>query len=96
MSLLLRTWLVPLFLLAASVALAGCDEAESMTLGSGVVWPPEVGEPFPDVELTNYDGRKFKISFSGCARTFVTFILAKPTTLVSSLGFSQSSTLFSS
>ncbi len=62
MSLLLRTWLVPLFLLAASVALAGCDEAESMTLGSGVVWPPEVGEPFPDVELTNYDGRKFKIS----------------------------------
>ncbi|MDJ0946833.1 MAG: redoxin domain-containing protein [Kiloniellales bacterium] len=51
---------VPLLLLLP--ALGGCDDLAAGSAGPGVDWPPRLGEAYPDLELTNYDGRKIRLS----------------------------------
>ena len=46
-------------LLLASLLLSGCDDLfAALTLP----WPPKLGEAYPDIAFTNYDGREIRLS----------------------------------
>lgn len=56
----LRRGIVSVLGLLMLAMLAACDE--SLAFGSAADWPPVVGKPFPEIEFTNYDGKKLRIS----------------------------------
>lgn len=53
---------VSLALLLICAGLVGCDDAQSNSQESGAFWPPRLDESYPEIEFTNYDGRKVRIS----------------------------------
>jgi len=59
MSKMARAGIVAALLSLAGFMVSACDE---LPFGLGGSWPPKVGKPFPDIEFTNYDGRKLKIA----------------------------------
>ncbi len=66
MILLLRNCFAGICLLLLGAAMLGYGPGGTIVLASGAVWPPKVGEPFPDIVFTNYDGRKIRMSdFAG-------------------------------
>jgi hypothetical protein len=56
-----KSFIVPV-LLIISLILSGCDDVSSAFGQFGESWPPRLGEPYPDLEFTNYDGRKVRLS----------------------------------
>lgn len=42
--------------------LTGCDDFAPEFWGLGAAWPPRLGKTYPDIEFTNYDGRRIQIS----------------------------------
>lgn len=61
----MRHWVAAILVSSMGIALVGCDNGAPSAQAAGaakVAWPPTLGQPFPEVEFTNYDGRKLRMS----------------------------------
>lgn len=56
-----RSFAIPVLLLLSFV-LSGCDDSAWAIVRLGASWPPQLGKAYPDIEFTNYDGQKFRLS----------------------------------